>query len=301
MNKPSRVTSHDVVAKVRRVLGRREVGHAGTLDPMATGLLVLLVGEATKISDYVLSGDKGYRLKVNLGFETNTLDTDGEITQRYSHRVSESEVIENANALQGEFDWPVPAYSAIKQDGHKLYELARSNKPVHVPQKAMRFWGLETIEVSPDHYDGRLLCSKGSYIRTWASQLGQRLGTGGTLSFLERFQSSPYSLENAVSLDDLEVKVADKTTFFNSSFYVPLNKSLPQFSSLYIKGKDEKLLLNGQVSFDLERRLLPDQKEANLSQKSQFFKVYGTESRLLGLIEILPFEAPRIKRVFKDF
>ena len=296
INKPAHVTSHDVVARVRRALGRKEVGHAGTLDPMATGLLVLLLGEATKISDYVLTGDKGYRLKVELGYETNTLDTDGEVVRRSDTKVSKEQVRALAEQMTGDFNWPVPAFSAIKKDGQKLYELARANKEVEAPVKAMSFWDLQSFEVTDSSFDGQITCSKGSYIRSWASHLGSALKVGGTLSFLQRVYSEPYSLAQAVDLDKFEQAPAE---ILRSGSFIPLSATLPQFKSVHVKGKDERLLKNGQVSFDLERRMIPEQKACNLDQVIQYFKAVGPHQELVALLEVKPFHPVRIKRVFK--
>ncbi len=296
INKPGKITSHDVVNRVRRALNTRDVGHAGTLDPMATGLLVLLLGEATKISDYVLTGDKGYRLKVQLGVETDTLDMDGQILKQQEVNLDIHDVSSAAQSLVGDFSWPVPAFSAIKKEGRKLYEMARNNEVVDAPIKEMKFWSLEPIEVTGQSFDGRILCSKGSYIRTWASEFGKKLGVGGTLSSLQRTFSQPFDLSQASDLQDLES--SPEATMTGQSF-IPLAKALPQFKSMSIRGKDERLLMNGQVSFDMERRLIPEQKDCNRLQKPTIFRIFGSEERLLALIEIKPFEAIRVKRVFK--
>jgi tRNA pseudouridine55 synthase len=297
INKPGKVTSHDVVNRVRRALNTREVGHAGTLDPMATGLLVLLLGEATKISDYVLTGDKGYRLKVQLGVETDTLDMDGQILHQEEVNFNPTEVSAAADSLVGDFNWPVPNFSAVKKDGKKLYEMARNNEVIEAPVKEMKFWALEPLEVTSQTLDARITCSKGSYIRTWASQFGKKLGTAGTLSFLQRTYSQPFELTQAIDLEDFEAAPAAALAAGKS--FVQLSQALPQFKSISVKGKDERLLTNGQVSFDVERRLIPEQKECNRQQKSIIYRVFASEDRLLALIEIKPFEAIRVKRVFK--
>ncbi len=293
INKPGKMTSHDVVAKVRRVLGTREVGHAGTLDPMATGLLVVLVGEATKISDYVLTGDKGYHLKVKLGLETDTLDTDGEILSQQDVNFDPVQIRKAASSQTGDFEWPVPIYSAIKKDGKKLYEYARADKPVVIPIKTMTFWDLFPIEVTASTFSGTIKCSKGSYIRTWASQLGKSLGVGGTLSYLQRVYSDPYEVKDSLTLEEFEQGRRTAESF------IPLSKTLPQMLVMTVKGKDERLMMNGQVSFDLEKRLVPHQKDCNRLEQPHYFKMVNLHGELIAILEMQPFRSARVKRVFK--
>ena len=140
IDKTAGLTSHDLVAKVRKIAQQKQVGHAGTLDPAATGLLVMLLGEATKLSNYILNGDKAYEVIVHLGVKTNSGDMDGEIIEEKTVNVSEEQIVSAVKALQGEFDWPIPIYSAKKQDGKKLYELARENKTIKPPHKIMVFY-----------------------------------------------------------------------------------------------------------------------------------------------------------------
>lgn len=293
INKPGKMTSHDVVSRMRKALGTREVGHAGTLDPMATGLMVVLVGEATKISDYVLTGDKGYRLKVTLGLETDTLDTDGVILNQQDVNFDPMHIRKAANAQTGDFEWPVPIFSAIKKDGKKLYEYARSEKPVTLPMKSMSFWDIDPIEVTSSTFDGTIRCSKGSYIRTWASQLGKSLGVGGTLSSLQRVYSSPYELKDAIPLEDFQNGARTDASF------IPLSKALPQMQVMTVKGKDERLMMNGQVSFDLEKRLVPAQKDCNRHNQLHYIKMVNMHGELVALLEMHPFRSAKVKRVFK--
>ena len=143
IHKESGMTSHDVVAKARRVLKTKAIGHTGTLDPMASGLMVLLVGEATKLSQYILEQNKAYRLTAKLGETTDTLDSTGKITSTSDKVVSRDEVAKEIHQLQGDLQLPVPIYSATKVDGKKLYEYAREDKPVEVPIKKMTFFDLK--------------------------------------------------------------------------------------------------------------------------------------------------------------
>lgn len=178
INKSAGMTSHDVVAKVRRALSTREVGHAGTLDPMARGLMVLLIGEATKLSHYVLEREKAYSLRAQLGIVTDTLDTSGATLETKPVLSSEFSVREAALALQGELSLPVPIYSAVKVQGQRLHEYARKEQDVVVPMKLMKFFDLDVTAQGPDWIDLNLRCSKGSYVRSWVHLLGQKLAAG---------------------------------------------------------------------------------------------------------------------------
>lgn len=258
IHKPSGITSHDVINQVRRRLGTKEVGHAGTLDPLAEGLMVLLVGEATKMSSYVLEKNKQYEVTLKLGIETDTLDITGQILREYQGVIcSDREVIEKAQSLQGDFMWEVPLYSAAKVAGRKLYEHARSGnrETVVIPQKPMSFWGVEALErkSSEAHsYRFRLNCSKGSFIRTWVQQLGARLGCGAVMTELTRTYSAPYLLQNAVELEGLILT----PSLSESPSFIPMLAALPDFKSIRVSGASEALIRNGQISHELRRRLI---------------------------------------------
>lgn len=299
INKPSGITSHDVVARVRRALSTREVGHAGTLDPLASGLLVLLLGEGTKISDYILTGDKGYTLGVRLGIETDTFDISGQILNQQDVQLDPELIISEARKLTGDFEWPVPIYSAIKKDGQKLYDYARRSEPVELPIKKMSFWDFSPIEATSNTLLAQIRCTKGSYIRTWAVELGKRLGVPAVIEKLHRTYSAPYISENALELSDIETDDGMNSPAFASAF-VTLKDALPNFLTVTVKGKDEKLMLSGQISYDLERRLICEQKEANRRSVPIGIKVLsGPTGQILSILEINPCQKLKVKRVFK--
>ncbi|MEK7358385.1 MAG: tRNA pseudouridine(55) synthase TruB, partial [Bdellovibrionota bacterium] len=144
IDKPVGITSHDVVGRARRILGMRGIGHAGTLDPLASGLLVLLIGEATKVSDYILNGDKSYELKARLGITTDSMDMTGIVTREAAVTATSDEVRSAALALQGKLTLKVPVHSAVKVDGKKLYEYAHKGEtPDVVPDREMSFYDIE--------------------------------------------------------------------------------------------------------------------------------------------------------------
>lgn len=287
INKPSGLTSHDVVNRVRKILNTKEVGHSGTLDPLATGLMVLLIGEATKLSSYVTEGDKSYLVGVKLGITTDTLDITGQVLSEKSVFNSMFEIESAASQLVGEFSLPIPLFSAKKIDGKKLYEYARSGETIEQPVKIMKFWDV----VKDDSLKFHLHCSKGSFIRSWVQLLGERLGVGATLSSLQRTGSHKYSLKDALTIDELEALGAQNA----SKVLVSLDQALKGIKSIRIKGQDAILMKNGQISHPLRIQLIarfnPDVDE--------IIQILPEEKgKILALIGLEKGQGFKIKRVF---
>lgn len=294
VRKPSGITSHDIVHKVRRNLGIKDVGHAGTLDPLAEGLMVLLLGEATKMSSYVLEQDKQYEVTLKLGYETDTLDSTGTVTKESSITVSDSEAVTQGLALKGDFSWEVPMYSATKVAGRKLYEQAREGSaPVEIPKKPMSFWGIEDLGMTDEgSFRFRLNCSKGSFIRTWVQQLGRQLRCGAVMTGLVRTISAPYSLDQAINLEQVNksVNLADQPSF------IPILSALPGFKTVRVAGHSEGLIRNGQISHELRRRLIVSFDP----EKDQGVKILS--QRPEELLALVGFEKDKgfvVRRVFR--
>lgn len=260
VDKPSGMTSHDVVSQARKLLGTKEVGHTGTLDPLASGLMVILVGEATKLSSIVTDGDKSYQVQVQLGVETDTLDITGEVLRTKPVTVSSQKVIQTALALAGTMNLPIPIYSAKKIDGKKLYEYAREGQAVEIPSKPMTFWDIQHIENTElekeNKYSFHLSCSKGSFIRSWVKLLGEALDCGATMSALRRTQSHQFQLDQALQLgSQLLDKKAENPRLF-ADLMIPMDLALLNSLQIKVSGQDEVLLNNGQISHDLRSRLI---------------------------------------------
>ena len=201
VDKPAGLTSHDVVDRVRRRLPGERIGHGGTLDPMATGLLLLLVGRATKAADTLLVLDKEYEATITLGVTTATQDAEGQILQRRPvPPLSPAQVEAACAAFRGEIEQLVPAYSAVRFDGQRGYELARAGKPVPEKRRRVHVATLEVREVAGDQVMVRVECSKGTYVRTLAHDFGQALGCGGMLSALRRTRIGPWTIAEARAL-----------------------------------------------------------------------------------------------------
>jgi tRNA pseudouridine55 synthase len=207
VDKPGGMTSADVVARVRRRLGGIKVGHTGTLDPMATGVLPLCLGDATKLAGVLICDDKAYDGELELGAETDTLDAEGAILRE---RRAEAAAIDRAAllaamaALTGAIEQVPPMYSAIKQGGRRLHELARAGETVERAPRAVRIARFELAAFTPPRARFAVECSKGTYVRSLVADLGAALGCGAHLTALRRTRSGAFSIEQAIALDDLD-------------------------------------------------------------------------------------------------
>ena len=204
IDKPAGVTSFDVVQAVRRAVGVRRVGHAGTLDPFATGLLVVCVGEATKAVTFLMDGDKEYEATVQLGIETDTCDIEGEVVARAPVGPLTVATVEAVTArFVGVVEQVPPAYSAIKKDGKRLYELARAGVEVVVPPRMVRIEACDVLALEGDLLSLHVRCGKGTYIRSLGRDLGRALETVAHLRALRRTAIGPLRVEEALTLDEL--------------------------------------------------------------------------------------------------
>ena len=290
VDKPSDITSHDVVHKVRKHFQTKYVGHAATLDPLATGLMVILLGEATKLSNYLLEGDKAYECEIELGKTTDTLDITGNVLSTNTQFVPFDTVAEKASQLEGSFEWDIPMYSAKKVGGKKLYELAREDKSLaEIPKKQMTFYSVKILSYDFPYLKVSLHCSKGSFIRSWADELGKSLGVGACLSGLRRIYSAPYKIDQSTALTDL----ADLGTS-----YIPLERCLDSWPKLEVSGLDKHLITNGQVSQSLKARLKVVNQYYSDVDKLRF-RIESKDKKLLAIIEAEPHSNYKLLRVFR--
>jgi len=205
VNKPLSITSHDVVQQVRRWAGQRRVGHLGTLDPLATGVLPLALGEATKLSQLLTHGDKVYRGTICLGVETATYDREGDPVSRFDGELPGVEEIRKAlEPFSGEIQQVPPPYSAVKQGGEAAYRRARRGEEVKLEPRKVTLYRVELLEYTPPYLKLEVHCSAGTYLRSLAHDLGRSLGCGGYLHELCRTRSGPFTLDAAVDLDQLD-------------------------------------------------------------------------------------------------
>lgn len=205
VDKAQGMTSHDVVAITRRALGTKKVGHCGTLDPLATGLLLITIGRGTKIQDLLMSEDKEYVGTMRLGEVTDSQDADGTVVETRPVPEFSGEEIEAAfAAFKGDFYQTPPMVSAIKKDGVPLYKLARQGKEVQREPRFVHVYASEIRQVRLPEVDFRVVCSKGFYVRTFAHEIGQKLGCGAHLRALRRTKSGRFGVEGAVTVEELK-------------------------------------------------------------------------------------------------
>lgn len=217
LDKPAGLTSHDCVRQVRRLFKTRKVGHAGTLDPLATGVLPIAIGNATKILQFLLAEDKSYRATFKLGITTDTLDSDGQIVlQRPVPSISRQSLADICARFTGEIDQQPPMYSALKKDGVPLYKLARQGKEIERPTRRIKIFRLDIIESVADQVTIEVDCSKGTYIRSLAHDIGEVLGCGAHITSLRRLWTGPFSIDECTTLEELG-NTADKQQFLISA------------------------------------------------------------------------------------
>ena len=232
LDKPAGWTSHDVVAWVRRVLREKRVGHAGTLDPMATGVLLVCVGQATRVVEYLTAGQKIYRAEAQLGVTTDTYDADGQVTATAGVPPLTADDLRDALAsFVGEIQQRPPAYSAIKQDGEAAYRKARRGETVELPARPVTIHGIELLDWDPtaSKFTIEVTCGPGTYIRSLTHDLGQALGCGAVLTRLTRTRSGQFTLDDAVALDDLaEAARADELARHLHPLAAALDKLTPR-------------------------------------------------------------------------
>lgn len=209
VNKPQNITSRDVVNKVGKVLRTKKIGHTGTLDPLATGVLVLCIGEATKLNEILTAEYKEYEAEITLGLLTDTLDITGNILQKENVTIIKEQIIEALNKIKGKYIQETPIYSAVKVNGKKLYEYARNNQSVTLPKREVDIKEIELIgdvkeKDNKTIFNLRCLVSKGTYIRALAYDIAQLLGTIGVMSELNRTKQGKFKIEDCYGLNDIE-------------------------------------------------------------------------------------------------
>jgi len=245
--KPQEMTSHDVVAIVRKALNTKKVGHTGTLDPMATGVLPICVGRATKIVDFIQSDKKTYRTEITLGTSTDTEDCWGSVVETKAVNVTDESFRAAILSFIGEIEQVPPMYSALKVNGKKLYELARQGKTVERKARLRTIYDIFDIEIDGHKASFSVTCSKGTYIRTLCTDIGKQLDTLAHMSALERTSSGPFTTKDAITID----QVRNLGNQLVDRFY-SIDQALGFEKKIYISEKAKELIQNG-VKIDLMR------------------------------------------------
>ena len=239
IDKPTGMTSHDVVNRVRRVAETRRVGHAGTLDPLATGVLLVCVGRATRLVEYLVGQQKVYEATIRLGQTTNTYDADGEVIQERPLTFSPQDLENALSQFRGEIEQVPPMFSAIKQDGQPLYKLARQGKEVARKTRQITIDELSVLAWDAPHSTVRVACSSGTYIRSLAHDLGEVLGCGGHITTLRRIAVGDFGVDTAVSLNDLSPENV-------TSYLLPPDTAVAHLPRLDLTKQDSDDLLQGK-------------------------------------------------------
>ena len=245
LNKEAGFTSFDAVAVCRRIFGQKAVGHTGTLDPMATGVLPICLGRATKLTDLLTSSEKEYEVEMELGVSTDTDDRTGEILCKKDIGHLTEEMVEEALLRYvGDYDQVPPRYAAIKKDGKKLYEYARAGIQVDMPGRPVSIYEIEILEMKLPVVRFRVRCSKGTYIRSLCRDVGEDLGTGAVMSGLLRRSTGGFSLEQTVTLGQLE-KAKEEGVL--GDYVLPMDRLLLNYLPLQCTEEGRKALINGNA------------------------------------------------------
>jgi tRNA pseudouridine55 synthase len=245
IDKPSGWTSHDVVNKVRRFAATRKVGHLGTLDPSATGVLPLVIGRATRLAQFYARNTKTYEAVIHFGYSTDSYDADGEPTGPVRDVVVTAEELEPVlSRFRGRFEQVPPAVSAKKIDGRPAYELARKNKPVELKPAEIEVFALDLLSIEECDATIRVHCSAGTYVRSIAHDIGQALGCGAHLRSLRRTQSGDFKIDDAHTLDELAVLSANGRF---EDVVIPAARLLPSFPSEHVDAVTAGQIRNGRT------------------------------------------------------
>lgn len=277
-SKPRGRTSFSAIGLVRKGTGVRRVGHAGTLDPMAEGVLLVCVGPAVRITEYLMDLPKVYRGTVRLGVETDTYDAEGEVVAEHDVSVSEDSLRKALAAFSGEIEQRPPAHSAVKVGGRPAYERARKGEAIELAPRRVTIYRLDLLRFEPPEAEIELECSRGTYVRSLAHDLGQTLDCGAHLSALTRTRVGPFRLEDALDEAALEAAFADGTW---PDLLQPIDRGLAHLPALTIPIEDEKDLRHGQAAkIDDEETLRGAGPLSNALQ----VRGYAEDGSLIGIL-----------------
>lgn len=272
-------TSHDVVARMRGICGQKKIGHTGTLDPQATGVLPVCLGSATRLCDMLTDKDKEYVAELLLGVTTDTQDTTGQVLSRREvgpDALPEEAVRKAVLSFVGEYAQVPPMYSALKVNGRKLYELAREGREVERRARQVAIREIEILKICLPIVKFRVLCSKGTYIRTLCADIGEKLGCGGTMQSLVRTKVSRFVLEDAVCLARLQ-ELRDSGRLME--VVIPVDRIFEGYPALHVQEKWRRLLENGNAFY-------PSQTVEKLTYKTgEWVRIYREDESFAGIYE----------------
>ena len=279
-------TSHDVVAKLRGILKQKKIGHTGTLDPDATGVLPVCLGSATKLCDMLTDKVKAYEAEFVLGKSTDTQDISGTILnevdiQKYKEWLGDEKITEAILSFVGKYDQLPPMYSAIKVNGKKLYELAREGKEVERKTRQVEILSIDILKIDFPYVSMRVECSKGTYIRTLCHDIGEKLQVYGTMTKLERIKSGSFEIKDAIKLSKVEELVKGENDENKSGeslkdYVVPADSMFENLSAYAVPENQAKYLLNGN-SLLIDKIMLREDKHTEL------VRVYDWDGKFVGV------------------
>ncbi|MGM9977649.1 MAG: tRNA pseudouridine(55) synthase TruB [Clostridium sp.] len=264
------MTSFDVVSRVRKIANEKKVGHTGTLDPEAEGVLPVCIGKATKIIDYIMDSEKGYRVKFKLGIKTTTYDLEGEvIEERDTSSLTEKEVEEAINSFKGEYSQVPPMFSALKKNGVRLYDLARKGIEVEREGRNVKIYNIENINIELPYVSMDVTCSKGTYIRSLCYDIGEKLNVFATMTELKRFKTSFFREDDSINIDDLNKENIKE-------HLISIEEALKNYPEIYLTKGYDKLIINGV-------RVADKRFTKSIVENDILYKVYDENKKFLGL------------------
>lgn len=268
--KPKGFTSHDIVNKTRKIAGMKKVGHTGTLDPMAEGVLPLCLGKATRIAEYLTGEDKEYIAEITLGIATDTLDAEGEVIQECCvPELSEEIISKTINNFVGKLIQIPPIYSAIKKDGKPLYKYARAGEEMDIPGRKIEIYYIKLNSFHENKINIKVGCSKGTYIRSLARDIGEDLGSCAHLTMLLRTKSGKFIEEESVTLEKLKEEGVEK-------HIISIDEAIPEFDSLKLNKDDSKKASLGNLIY-------LDINEYSKMEDSNNVKIFAHDGSLIGI------------------
>ena len=275
INKEKNYTSHDVVAKVKKILNISKVGHTGTLDPNATGVLPILLNKGTLLSKYLINHDKIYTATLKLGEKTDTADSEGNVIEEKKveiENIKKEKVIDVLNSFIGKQNQVPPMYSAIKIDGKKMYEYARKGIKVDLPSRKIEIYNisLENIDEENKLITFTVECSKGTYIRSLCEDIADKLNTVGHMKELKRLKVGDFKIENSITLNELE-EVIEKNKI--NDYLISLEKFFEKEEKIVLNDKEIKLFLNGAFSKNSKKYNLID----------GIYRIYTVNNKFIGI------------------
>ena len=280
-DKPLGFSSNQAVSKIKFLFSSKKAGHTGTLDPMATGLLPICLGEATKFSSYLLNADKTYEASIRLGYKSSTGDKEGEITKQNINKIpSLAEIRKLLNKFIGTIEQLPPMYSALKHQGKPLYSYAREGIDIPRAKRKIMIHKIELLSYQGNNLIISIMCSKGTYIRTLAEDIGDQLNIGGYLIDLKRTKIGNFSIENSISIEAIEQTKNDERI----KFLLPTEELLSEYKNIVLNSKEEIAIKDGRI-IEIKEKI------------PGMYRLYSSNNDFIGLGEIDKTESLKVKRL----